>query len=109
MLEDFQARGIYLTEDEYRTGLRALFPEEYQHFSDDVLEDIIYDRIAGMSPSEAEGFFSSIGSFMKDKVAPIAVAALPAAATIAGTVVGGPVGAAAGGALGKFAADNISK
>jgi hypothetical protein len=109
MLEDFHERGIYLTEDEYRTGLRALFPEEYQHLEDDVLEDMIYDRIATMSPSEAEGFFSSIGNFIKDKVAPVAVAALPAAATVAGTVIGGPVGAAAGGAIGKFAADNISK
>jgi len=62
-----------------------------------------------MSPSEAEGFFSSIGNFIKDKVAPVAVAALPAAATVAGTVIGGPVGAAAGNAVGKFAADNISK
>jgi hypothetical protein len=37
MIEDFQARGIYLTEDEYRTGLRSLFPEDYQHLSDDML------------------------------------------------------------------------
>jgi hypothetical protein len=109
MLEDFRARGIYLTEDEYRTGLRSLFPEDYQHLSDELLEDIIYDRIAAMSPSEAEGFFKSIGNFIKDKVAPVAVAALPAATTAVGTVFGGPIGAAAGGAVGKFAADNISK
>ena len=109
MLEDFRARGIYLTEDEYRTGLRSLFPEDYQHLSDELLEDIIYDRIAAMSPSEAEGFFKSIGNFVKDKVAPVAVAALPAATTAVGTVFGGPIGAAAGGAVGKFAADNISK
>jgi hypothetical protein len=109
MLEDFHARGIYLTEEEYRTGLRALFPEEYQHLSHHELEDIIYDRIAEMSPSEAEGFFSSVGNFIKDKVAPVAVAALPVAATVAGTAFGGPVGAALGGAAGKFAADAISK
>ncbi|MBO9205455.1 MULTISPECIES: hypothetical protein [Niastella] len=109
MLEDFRARGIYLTEDEYRTGLRSLFSEDYQHLTDDMLEDIIYDRIAAMSPSEAEGFFNSIGNFIKDKVAPVAVAALPAATTAVGTIFGGPIGAAAGGAVGKFAADNISK
>jgi hypothetical protein len=109
MLEDFHDRGIYLSEDEYRTGLRALFPEDYQHLSHEELEDIIYDRIAEMSPSEAEGFFSSVGNFIKDKVAPVAIAALPVAATVAGTAFGGPVGAALGGAAGKFAADAISK
>ena len=109
MLEDFQTRGIYLTEEEYRTGLRSLFSEEYQDLSDEQLEDILYDRIAQMSPAEAEGFFSSVGNFFKDKVAPVAVAALPAAATIAGTVFGGPAGAAIGGVAGKFAADAISQ
>lgn len=107
MIEDFHDRGIYLTEEEYRTGLRALFPEAYQQLSDAELEDIIYDRIAQMSPSEAEGFFNSIGNFLKDKVAPVAVAALPAVATIAGTAFGGPAGAALGGAVGNLAAGAI--
>jgi hypothetical protein len=109
MLDDFRARGIYLTEDAYQTGLRALFPENYQPLTDEELEDILYERIAQMSPAEAEGFFSSIGNFIKDKVAPVAVAALPAVATVAGTAIGGPVGSAIGGVAGKFAADTISK
>lgn len=109
MIEDFKDRGIYLTEDEYRTGLRALFPEDYQELSDEELEDIIYDKIAQMSPFEAEGFFSSIGNFVKNKVAPVALGALPVAATVAGTVFGGPAGSALGGAAGKLAAGAIGK
>lgn len=108
MLQDFYDRGIYLTEDEYRGGLRTLFPEEYQEFSDEQLEDILYDRIAQLSPSEAEGFFSSVGDFFKTHVAPVAIAVLPAVTSIAGTAIGGPIGAAAGNALGGFAANAIS-
>jgi hypothetical protein len=108
MLQDFHDRGIYLTEDEYRSGLRTLFSEAYQEFSDEELEDILYDKISGMSPAEAEGFLSSVGDFFKKQVAPIAIAALPAVATIAGTVVGGPAGAAIGSAAGGFAANAIS-
>jgi hypothetical protein len=119
MLEDFQARDIYLTEDEYRIGLRALFPEDYQHLSDEQLEDILYDRIAQLPPSEAENFFEGLGSFFKKAAsavasgvkhaAPYALAALPAAATIAGTVFAGPAGGAAAGMAGNLAAGAISK
>ncbi len=108
MLQDFHERGIYLTEDEYRNGLRSLFSEDYESFSDEDLEDILYDRISGMSPAEAEGFFNSVGDFFKKQVAPIAIAALPAVASVAGTIIGGPAGAAAGNAIGGFASNAIS-
>lgn len=108
MIEDFKDRGIYLTEDEYRTGLRSLFPEGYQEFSDEQLEDILYDKISRMSPAESEGFLDGIGDFFKKQVAPIAIAALPAVATAVGTIYGGPAGGAAGSALGGFAANAIS-
>jgi hypothetical protein len=109
MLQDFHDRGIYLSEDQYSTGLRSLFPEAYQEFADDVLEDILYSRIAQLSPSEAESFFGSVGDFFKNHVAPVAVAALPAVTTIAGTALGGPVGGALGKAVGGFASNAISK
>jgi hypothetical protein len=108
MLQEFHDRGIYLTEDEYRSGLRTLFSEAYQELSDEELEDILYDKISRMSPAEAEGFLSSVGDFFKKQVAPIAIAALPAAATIAGTVIGGPAGAAIGSTVGGLASNAIS-
>ena len=112
MLEAFEQRGIYFTEDEYRTGIRSLFSEEYEDFTHEELEDIILDRIAQMSPSEAEGFFSSIGNYIQKKIipaiAPIITAALPVVATAAGGLLGGPAGMALGGMVGKFASDGIS-
>lgn len=108
MIEDFKDRGIYLTEDEYRTGLRTLFPEDYQEFSDEQLEDILYDKISRMSPAESEGFLDGIGDFFKKQVAPIAIAALPAVTTAVGTIYGGPAGGAVGNALGSFASNAIS-
>ena len=108
MLEDFRDRGIYLTEDEYRTGLRTLFPAEYQELSDEELEDIRYERIATMHPTEAEGFFNSIGDFFKNQVAPVAIAALPAITSAVGAAYGGPAGGAVGNALGSFASNAIS-
>lgn len=112
MLEDFHARGIYLTEDEYRTGLRSLFSEDYQEFSDEELEDIIYETIAELSPAEAESLIEGLGSWFKKAartVAPIVTAALPAVATVAGTALGGPLGGMAAGAAGNLAAGAISK
>ena len=111
MLEAFEQRGIYFTEDEYRTGIRSLFSEEYEDFTHEELEDILLDRIAQMSPSEAEGFFSSIGNVFKKiipTIAPIVTAALPTVATAAGGLFGGPAGMALGGMVGKLAADGIS-
>ena len=112
MLQDLHDRGIYLTEDEYRTGLRALFPEDYQQLSDAELEDIIYDRIASLSPSEAESLMEGFGSWLKKavhSVAPIITAALPAIATVAGTAFGGPLGGAAAGFAANMASGAISK
>ncbi len=108
MLQDFHDRGIYLSEDQYSTGLRTLFPEDYRNYSNEELEDILYDKISRMSPAESEGFLDGIGDFFKKQVAPIAVAALPAVTTAVGTIYGGPVGGAAGSALGGLAANAIS-
>ena len=111
MLQDFHDRGIYLTEDEYRTGLRAIFPENYQHLSDEELEDIIYDSLAQLSPAEVESFMEGFGSWLSRAVrsaAPIITAALPAVATIAGTALGGPVGGMAAGAAANIAAGAIN-
>lgn len=109
MIEDFRDRGIYLSEDEYRLGLRSLFSEDYQEYPDDVLEDILYNRIAQLNPSEAESFFNSVGDFFRRNVAPAAIAALPTVTTIAGTAIGGPVGAAVGGMAGNLASQAISR
>ncbi len=111
MLQDFHDRGIYLTEDEYRTGIRAIFPEDYQHLSDEQLEDIIYDSLARLSPAEVESFMEGFGSWLKKAIhsaAPIITAALPAVATVAGTAFGGPLGGAAAGAAANLAAGAIS-
>lgn len=112
MLQDLHDRGIYLTEDEYRTGLRTLFPEDYQDFSDEELEDIIYQRIAQLSPSEAESLMEGLGSWLKkavSTVAPVITAALPTVAGAVGTAFGGPLGGAAAGFAGNLAAGAISK
>ena len=65
MLQDLQIRGIYLTENDYWSGIRKLFPEDYDRYTDDQLEDIIYDKIATLSPSEAESFVEGFGDFLK--------------------------------------------
>jgi hypothetical protein len=108
MLQDFNERGTLLSEDEYSTGLRVLFPQEYQGYPDDVLEHILYNRMERMSPIEAEGFFSSVGNFIKNKVAPVAISALPVVASTAGTALGGPLGGMAGKALGQAGSNAIS-
>lgn len=116
MLQDLHDRGIYLTEDEYTTGLRTLFPKDYQQFSDEELEDIIYQRIAQLSPSEAESLMEGFGSWLKkaastvaSKAVPVVTAALPTVAGAVGTAFGGPVGGAAAGFAGNLAAGAISK
>lgn len=108
MLHEIQQRGIAISEDEYITGLRSIFPEEYQECSEEELEEIMYNRLDMLTPLEAEGFLNSVGNFFRNGVAPIAIGALPAVTTIAGTALGGPLGAAAGGVVGNIAANAIS-
>ena len=79
--------------------IRVVLSPMGNDLEDEEIDAILDDVLAGMSPEEIEGFWSTIGNFAR-RVAPTL---LPAAGTALGTVVGGPVGAAIGGTIGRVA------
>ncbi|MCX6215276.1 hypothetical protein [Spirosoma sp.] len=116
MIEDIRVRDAF-SEDDYYQGIRQLFSEDYQHLSDAELESIVYDRLAEMSPLEAESFLSGLGNVVKGvangasnfvtrnapTIASVAQTALPLIGGAVGSVVAPGVGTAIGSQLGSLA------
>jgi len=86
-------------EDVYYEVIREALSPEYRGLSDDEVDDLLEGILAGMSPEEVEGFWSTVGNLGKS----IAAQVVPVAAPLIGTAIGGPVGGAIGGMVGQAA------
>ncbi len=98
-------REAYADGITYQDAVRMAMGPEYASLTDQEAEEILHEAVSGMSPEEAEGFFKSLGGFVK-KLAP---KILPLAGGALGTLIPVPgVGTALGAALGGLAGKAIS-